>query len=109
MTAGSVLKQLRAWRSRWRGDPPDEDTLNRAVAVTFATPSGKATLDYLINTYYKPLSFLGGMDDLKLAERNGQQLLIVDLLLRIDKATHPLAFEPDGKDDGRPVDVRMLP
>jgi len=104
----SILAQLKAWRLRWKIDPPEDEILNRSVAVAFSSGSGQMVLDYLIETYYRPLQFVGPSDGGRALERNGQQLLIVDLLERYDKGMHPAAFEPErSSDDGKEWDVRL--
>ena len=105
----AILNQLKSWRARWRIDPPEDDLLNRAFAVTFSRGDGVAVLDYLIEKYFQPLEFIGASDLGRLGERNGQMLLMVDIMKRFDKGMHPSAFEPErGSDDGKEVDVRMM-
>jgi hypothetical protein len=107
----SILTHLKAWRARWH--PPEaEDTdaaINKEFAIAFSTPAGKAVVDYLIETYYRPID--GGVTALTaidLAERNGQQKMLVDILSRYDRGAHPMAFEPEhSSEDGSEVDVRQ--
>lgn len=109
MRMNAIVKQLRGWRARWLVDTPEEEILNREFAVAFSSRPGTVVLDYLIGKYFKPLEFVGAADPYRLAERNGQQLLMVDIMQRYDQGMHPLKYEPDGKEDGKAVDVRMLP
>lgn len=106
---GSPAKQLEAWRARWHPAATEEsdELLNRAFAGTFGNQDGKAVIDYLIGEYYKPIQFAGATDAGKLAERNGQQQLLIDILTRYDTGMHPMAFEPErSSDDDKPMDVR---
>ncbi len=103
------IKQLEAWRSRWHPQTTEEseELLNRAFAGAFGNQDGKAVIDYLIGEYYKPIQFAGATDAGKLAERNGQQQLLIDILTRYDMGMHPMAFEPErSSDDEKPMDVR---
>ena len=107
----SILEQLKGWRARWRVEPPDVEEghriLCRAFAVTFSSQNGKVCFDYLIENYFKPLEFVGTVDLGKLAERNGQQLLMIDVMQKVDEGNHPAAFEPERSiDDGKEMDVR---
>ena len=108
----SVLNQLKSYRTRWQPRELDEYTeeiINRNFAATFNDPAGKAVLDYLIERYYKPLETGSTpLTAIELGERNGQQKLVVDILLRYDTGMHPMAFEPEhSSDDGKEVDVRQ--
>lgn len=110
----SLLAQLKSWRARWRIDPPEdaeekERLLNRSFAVALNSPSGKDVQDYLIETYYRPLEFIGPSDGGRSLERNGSMLVVVDILERIDRGMHPSAFELErGSQDEKEVDVRMM-
>jgi len=107
-----LLNQLKAWRLRWRPLPEDEDhdqLINRYCAETFNDQAGKAFLDYLIETYYKPLqSGSTPLTTTDLAENNGKQLVVVDILVRFDMGMHPMAFIPaELREEEKPMDVRQ--
>lgn len=112
-TRMSILAQLKAWRSRWRMESSDdaeerERLLNRSFAIALNSPSGKDVQDYLIETYYRPLKFIGPTDGGRSLERNGEMNVVVDILERIDRGLHPSAFEPEhSSDDEKEVDVRL--
>lgn len=102
MTA--LLAQLKLWRNRWDPKPREnDDDLNRAF-----TSINTQALDYLIETYLKPVEFIGAPNQIILAERNGAQKVVVDILSRVDIGMHPMLYKPEvsSKDD-EPVDVRQ--
>lgn len=106
----SILNQLKAWRARFEPAPQDdyEDVLNRTFAGVFGDAEGKRALDYLIATYYQPIQFVGAGDGIKLGERNGQQLMMVDILTRVDMGMHPMLYrEAPSSEDDKPLDVRQ--
>lgn len=110
-TAKRLLNQLRNWRQRWRPQETEEGTeklIDKMFANTFHHADGKGVLDYLIETYYQPVEFVGPGDTIRLAERNGQQKLVVDMLVRFDRGMHPAAFEkPEDREQEKPWDGRQ--
>lgn len=106
-----LLDQIKAWRQRWKPVVAEEDrdaVLNRSFSVAFSSRSGKEVLDYLIETYFKPLEFIGEPSSISLGERNGQQKMLVDILSRVDAGTHPMAFqESPSSEDEKLMDVRQ--
>jgi hypothetical protein len=99
----SILQQLKAWRGRWNPKSREngDDDLNRAFA---SVPT--QVLDYLMETYFKPLEFIGQPSTIKLAERNGQQVMLVDILTRVDIGRHPMMYKESSEDE-KPMDVRQ--
>lgn len=104
-----ILSQIKAWRLRWDAKPREnDDDLNRGFAETFSDVRGKQVLDYLMETYFKPVEFIGAADPGKLAERNGQQLMMVDILTRVDMGMHPMLYqEAPSSEDEKEMDVRQ--
>ena len=103
----AILNQLNAWRNRWRPKPTEEsiDNTDKYFAEAFTSVQGKEVIDYLISNYYKPIEFVGASDPGRLAERNGQQILMVDILTRIDRGLHPMAHQ-DSPSTEVPFDAR---
>jgi len=103
-----IVRQIKAWVARYRAPDTDEnfDQLNKCFAVTYSTPQGKEVLDYLIGKYYKPIDFVGASDAGRLAERNGQQVMMVDILTRIDMGIHPAAHQESPSTE-QPFDARV--
>lgn len=103
----AFVEQLEAWRARWEPSSPDTDALNRAFAAIFASIDGKHVINYLLETYYNPIEFVGPTDWGILAARNGQQKLIIDILTRIGIGTHPHLYqEPESTENPLAADVR---
>ncbi len=106
----SILNQIKQWRSRWKPQTEEsaDDELNRAVASCLSGVHGERVRDHLIETYMTALEFIGPYDALALAERNGQQKLVVNLLKRYDIGMHPMMYQSaSSSDDGKEMDVRQ--
>lgn len=106
----SLLNQIKKWRARFEpkaGEDGGENELNKAFAGSFSGIQGHQVLDYLIENYFKPVEFIGAHDHGKLSERNGQQLMMVDILSRIDIGQHPSLYQPTESEIEREMDVRL--
>jgi hypothetical protein len=103
-----LIRQLNAWRNRYR--PPEaeqtEEALNRSFAFALTSPQGREVVDYLITTYYRPIEFIGVPSTIVLAERNGAQKVVIDILKRIDMAQHPMAYAESPSTE-QPFDARL--
>jgi hypothetical protein len=106
LSGSAILNQLNAWRLRWKPkDPESAEILNRYFAQALSSVQGKEVINYLIETYYKPIEFIGTPSAIKLAERNGQQIMMVDILTRIDTGLHPMLYQESPSTE-KPFDAR---
>ena len=102
-----IVRQLNAWRSRWKPKETEEnlDQLNLYFAQALSSVQGKEVIDYLIMTYYKPIEMVGQLSEIPIIERNGQMKMLVDILTRIDTGLHPMAHRESPSTE-QPFDPR---